>query len=104
MCTVSMVMDHYGDKWWKYTNPVPAPMPGINSAPFSWPVAPEISRAEFDQLKREVEDMKALLKPAVKYDEEHNQPDCELEEKVAKVREVCKLVGVDIDDVLNASK
>jgi hypothetical protein len=90
MCVVSMVGDHYQDKW--------QDLPGIAS----WPLhpQPEISRQEFDQLKRDVEEMKALLQRAKKYDEENGEPDCEIEEKMALLRKVARMVGVDLDDVI----
>lgn len=60
-----------------------------------------ITREEFDALKRDVLEMKELLKRAKKYDEDNGEPDCEMEEKVALVRKVCELVGVNIDDILS---
>ena len=50
-----------------------------------------VSRAEFDKLKRDVEE----LKRAKEYDE----PDCEMDEKVELIRKVAELVGVDIEDL-----
>lgn len=111
MCAVSMVGDHYRDKfsdpWSPYPwNPgpliprspgVPAPAlpsPGIGI----WPPA-AISRQEFDALKKEVEDMKALLIRAKKYDDETGQHDCEMDEKVALLKKVAELVGVSLEEV-----
>lgn len=64
-----------------------------------FPPAPEVSRADFDALKREVEEMKKLLLRAKKYDEETGQPDCEMEDKVALLKKVAQLVGVDLSEV-----
>lgn len=88
MCVVSMVMDHYKDKWI---------LPSTGTITFP----PYLTREEFEQLKKEVLEMKELLKKAKIYDEENNQPDCEMEEKVELVRKVAKLVGVELDDILN---
>jgi hypothetical protein len=55
-----------------------------------------VNREEFDALKRDVEEMKALLKRAKEYDERT----CENAEKVALIRKVAKLVGVDLREVL----
>lgn len=99
MCAVSMIGDHYADKWRDQ-------YPGIGipwQSPPLWPLTPPtaiIIRAEFDALKRDVEEMKALLKRAKEYDERNNEPDCEMEEKMDLLRKVAKLVGVNIDDVL----
>lgn len=61
---------------------------------------PEVSKLEFDQLKKEVIEMKELLRKAKIYDEENNEPDCEIETKMNFLREIAKLVGVELDDVL----
>lgn len=89
MCTVSMVTDHFRDG---YLNRWPQPQ----STTFT---IPPISREEFDALKREVEDMKKLLLRAKEYDERNGEPDCEMEEKVAIVKKVAELVGVNLDEV-----
>lgn len=88
MCTVSMIGDHFNDKWKQplyqqiFTN------------------IPDVSRAEFEALKKEVEEMKALLKRAKEYDEKNNEPNCEIEEKMAMLRKFADAVGIDLDDVI----
>lgn len=82
-----MVGDHYQEKW---------RLPDPNLV---W-TAP-ISRHEFDQLKKEVLEMKELLKRAIEYDKKNNQPHCEIEQKMDFLRQVAKSVGIDLDDVLN---
>lgn len=97
MCTVSMVLDHYNDKW----------KDDMVLTTVSWPPQPPLTalptREEFEALKRDVEEMKALLKRAKQYDIDHNEPDCELAEKKNKVRKICELVGVDISDIFSDS-
>lgn len=102
MCVVSMVGDHYTDKWRDL-------LPGYPSR--GWPVpngdgtvipSINVSREEFDQLKRDVEEMKTLLKRAKEYDERNGEPDCEIDEKMEMLRRVAKMVGVDIEDVIGA--
>jgi hypothetical protein len=104
MCAVSFVGDHFRDRWVdKPWFPQPPLMP-----PGVWPYQqqqgtvfiPQVTRAEFDELKREVLEIKDLLKRAKAYDEQTGQPDCEMDEKVDILRKVAQLVGVDIDDVL----
>lgn len=96
MCVVSMVGDHYSDKWrtrdWYQT-------PFVQ--PFSINVE-VVTRDEFERLKAEVAEMVALLKRAKKYDADNHEPDCELEEKMVVLRSVAKLVGVNLDEVLAA--
>lgn len=87
MCVVSMVMDHYTEKW--ATLDVPT---YTYSAP---------SRVEFDELKKEVLEMKELLRKAKIYDVENNQADCEKEDKVALVKKIAEMVGVDLTDLLD---
>lgn len=91
MCVSSMIMDHYQDKW---TNPL-NPLFPLAPSPI-----PPVSKEDFDALKRDVEEMKALLKRAVDYDKRNNEPECEMAEKVALVRKVAEMVGVTLDDVL----
>src|SRR4029077_15180212 len=102
MCTVSMIGDHYRDKWkeypwWvePYTSPYTTPFTPNISPP---PLAPmiqkitEISRVEFEALKKEVEELKKLLVRAKEYDEKNGEPNCEMDEKVAILRAVAKAV------------
>lgn len=105
MCTVSMIGDHYRDMW----NPKPwwpGVVPMVPAVPMPETPPPiiinksDVSRAEFEELKRQVLEMKELLKRAKAYDEKNGEPDCEIDEKMEVLRKVAKLVGVDLDDVL----
>ena len=91
-----MIGDHFGDKW----EPFRQPTPNTPDNPFfvNWPT-PGPTQAEFDALKKEVTDMKELLKRAKIYDEKNNEPNCEIEDKMDFLRKVAALVGVDLDDV-----
>lgn len=93
MCVVSMVGDHYGDQWRPRYPTYPA-YPNTPTFP-----EPGSTQQEFDELKRQVEEMKELLKRAKRYDEEHGEPDCEIDEKMEFLRGVAALVGVDLDEV-----
>ena len=93
MCVVSMIGDHY-DTWLpkKYPDTFP-----------HWPVLPhtqDVSRQEFDALKKDVEEMKDLLRRAKDYDARNNEPDCEIEEKMALLKRIAELVGIDLNDVI----
>lgn len=106
MCTVSMVSDHFMAIWpQKYpdTFPIsPTSNPSIpNTQPaVKWPQqVDQISREEFDALRKDVEEMKLLLQRAKEYDERNNEPHCEMEEKVALIKKVAEMVGVDLGDV-----
>jgi hypothetical protein len=98
-----MVGDYYNDKWKKWDGPGYT-IPSTPTVPGGiYPVS-VISRQEFDDLKKEVLDMKELLKRAVKYDEENNQPDCQIEDKIALLKKVAEMVGISLDDVLTNKK
>lgn len=112
MCVVSMVSDHYLDKWkerdWWHdgpgvipTWPYDTPVKPYNPKPWVTPMVPwdpdKVSREEFDRVKQELEDLKQLLKRAKKYDEDNNEPDCEIDEKVETLKRIAKAFGVDIE-------
>jgi hypothetical protein len=102
MCTVSNVGD-YWNKQWPDRHPWVDPyiQPGVNPTN---PFLPNINgptREEFEALKKDIEALKELLKAAKKFDEETNQPHCEHEDKVALIKKMAELVGVDLKDVLD---
>lgn len=82
MCIVSMI----GDSWNK-------------QFPYDYPNYPLISREEFDKLKKEVEELKLLLKQAKQFDEATKQRDCEMDEKIVLIKKIADAVGVDMKDV-----
>jgi phage terminase large subunit-like protein len=104
MCTVSMVMDHFNQEWdpYKKFNPIPQKIenvPNLNPLDLSKLFEKQVGRFEFDQLKREVENMKKLLERAIEYDKKNNEPHCELEEKIATIKKIAQLVGVDLEEI-----
>lgn len=95
MCVVSMVGDHFNERW----NPS---RPYTATPTQTWITSggmTQLERAEFDALKKEVADMKDLLKRAKLYDEQNGEPSCEMESKVELLKKVAALVGVSLDDV-----
>lgn len=130
MCVVSMVGDYFTDRWrqvpwidpgspYSPANPGPGIYPtSPNTIPFTPPAAPTDgtsplvnifgnlgpTKQEFEELKKEVMEMKELLKRAVAYDKANNEPDCQMEEKVQLLRKVAELVGVSLDDVFGHKK
>lgn len=88
MCTVSMIGEHFGEK---FTQP---DYPQIWTRP-----AAAVSREEFDRLRADVEEMKKLLLRAKDYDRRSGQPDCEMADKVALLKKVAEFVGVDLLDI-----
>lgn len=99
MCVVSMIMDHFSDEWnRRYPRPFePIPMPQPNP-PWPGPL-PYPQPQPRGPTQEEVDEFRRLLERARKYDQEHNQPDCELEEKRRKIKELAEQLGVDVSFV-----
>lgn len=116
MCVVSMISDHYRDR---YTDPTwPPAIPNWPTS-ITWPntnppkttkvVADPAELEEFkremgekyDELRKTVEEMRDLLVKAKLYDERNGEPDCPMEEKVELIRRVARMVGVDLGDVFD---
>lgn len=101
MCAVSNIGDY-----WKTQNPwidkvpssVPSSIPNTND--YS-KYLQTVSRAEFDKLKSEVEELKKLLQAAKAFDEKTGQPHCEVEEKVGLIKAIAEALGVDLKGVLD---
>ncbi len=105
MCAVSMIGDHYADKWGK--NPWWPGPPVTPTAPIvPWPGNPPAKpphRNPFDIfkteeiaiLRKEVEELKRLLRRARQYDRDNDQPGCEIEEKMKKLAQVAKIAGYE---------
>ena len=87
MCVVSMI----GDTW-------------KGNFPTTYPTFPEVSKVEFEALRREVEELKKLLVAAKNFDEATGQKDCEMEEKIKFIRQVADSVGVDLSEVFGGEK
>lgn len=100
MCMVSNVGDGWAEnfpqKWPQFPEPIPA-----ESAPF---INQGVSQADFDALRKEVQELKKLLEAARKFDAATGQPDCQMDEKVKLIKAIAKLVGVDMGDVFGAPK
>ncbi len=106
MCVVSMIGDHYNDQFQPYKKYIPEQVVTWPNGNATTTIIDQqyISKAEFDELKKEVLHMKELLIKAKIYDEKNNEPDCEVESKMATLRAVAKLVGVDLDDILGKAE
>lgn len=95
MCLVSVISDDFNKRndFTKYLQHAQQPTS----------ISP-VTREEFDKLKKEMEELKILLKAAKKYDQNTGQPDCEMESKIAMLKEVAKIVGVDLSEVFGKDK
>ncbi len=91
MCVVSNIGDTYRDMF-------PKQWPNVPANPV-YPI-PEISRHEFEALRKEVLELKELLKAAKKFDDATGQPDCEMDHKVKFLKQIAEALGVDMSEVL----
>ncbi len=105
MCVMSMAGDHFGQR-------IPEKFPWINPGTGGVPLGPQQpidwtiyfkpqppSREEFDKLKAEVEHMKELLVKAKIYDEVNGEKDCEIQDKIEKLKAIAAIVGISLDDI-----
>jgi len=120
MCVVSMVMDHYDERWRKQYPTFYPSYPNITFPPVTTPIVPRvegplpqptiikeepvITREEFNQLKKEIQDLKELLQRAQNYDKIHNEPDCHNDEKIATIKKFIEMVGLNAEDILGNVK
>ena len=94
MCAYSAMGDY-----WQQRLPEKPYYPAIHPYINQQILQPQVSRAEFDALKKDMEELKKLLKAAKDFDEAAGEPDCETDEKVALIRKLAKLVGVSMDGI-----
>lgn len=113
MCVVSMVGDWYRDRitdpYWKPLGPyIPT------TSPYETTIVNPVTREELDQFKKDLgdkfeelkkmmEEAKELLLRAKEYDEKNNEPNCEMEDKVAILKKLAELVGVDLSQVFGST-
>lgn len=86
MCAVSMIMQHYEDKWRPLLEEH-ARQPISILPPVVY--VPPISQGEIDEFRK-------LLERAREYDRKHNQPDCELDEKRQTIKKIAEQLGVEV--------
>lgn len=91
MCVYSMIVQDRIDKWRDYINPL---IP--NTIPNTYP-GDYIKIPSNEELKKEIEELKRLLKKAKIYDEETNQKDCENDDKKRILKEIAEKLGVEIE-------
>jgi len=130
MCVYSMILDHERDylpkkypslpwdKIWPVSPTAPQPSPYVPTNPIPVPVfvpPAQVTKDDLDALKKEIEtshkrdldllkkdleELKDLVKRAIKYDEDNGEPDCEVDEKVELIRKLAQIVGVDLSEIL----
>lgn len=101
MCVVSMVTDHYIDRWGRWipgpyypSYPNTNPDPGFIRESYLGPQP--LTPAE---RAKETQQFKDLIERARKYDKDNNEPDCELDEKRKALKKIADELGIDISFV-----
>ncbi len=86
---VSNIGDEWGktfpEKWPDFVKPF---SPITNPPPII--IREGVSQADFDALKKEVEELKKLLIAAKEFDARTGQPHCEMDAKVKLIKEIAK--------------
>lgn len=101
MCVVSNMGDQFTKTWpIPLPGPVPTPM-WPQQLPYSQPMpAPQIAPAPYPGPTREqFEEFLDLFRAAKKIDAYLGTPDCEMEEKLAVLKEHAKRLGLNPDEV-----
>ncbi len=114
MCTYSMVIDHYRDKWAdrllnapyvpNITFPQDTFFPAVDPSKFKIiDDTNERLKKQLDEqsetiaeLRKDFDEMKKLLIRAKRYDEENGEPHCESDEKIELLRKVAEMIGVEL--------
>jgi hypothetical protein len=87
-------MSNIGDVW---AEKFPDKWPHFNPPPTYIPI--QIPNWEIEALRKEVAELRKLLKAAKEFDSATGQPDCEMEQKVKLIKDIARLVGVNMEDV-----
>lgn len=89
MCMVSYIGDSFKKDWDDIFYP---------QFPY-WPDTSKSDKAKIEALRKEVKALKKLLLTAQKYDKETGQPDCEVDEKVKLLKDIAKVLKIDMGKV-----
>ncbi len=95
MCIYSMVADDWSRRHRDVYEPILSP----DSFKVTFPEK-AATKADIEELRKELAELKKLLKAAAAYDAATGQPDCEQEEKIALIRKLAEVTGVDMEDCL----
>src|SRR4051812_9455869 len=102
MCMVSAVLGNWANAFpQQWPQIYPDTVPSIPTAiPNTYMGTVQFAtKQDIDALRQEILELKELLLAAKKFDDQTNQPDCEEEAKVALIKAVAKVVGIDMNDI-----
>lgn len=105
MCIVSMIGDDFyrrrRDTWPPIYRPWESPHPSDAEKAVKESFRDAVQSAQIAELKKEIEALKELIKAAKKYDEVTGQPACEHGDKVKLIKDMARVLDVDLEDLLD---
>src|SRR5437868_14748082 len=102
MCVVSMVTDHYTDKWRPFVQPgtliplMPGDSIGTVTTGLTFTVVSPLTAEEITQFRRDAEELRTLLDRAREYDRRNHEPNCELDSKRQMIKAIAAALGIDV--------
>lgn len=114
MCVVSMIHDHYIDKWYPRVYPQYPPfspfMPsGETEKERERELQEMLDKIKTEKItvipvsqsltKEEIDEFRKLLDRAREYDRKNNEPECPMDTKVALLKELARILGVDLGNI-----
>lgn len=110
MCVVSMVIDHFQDKWsppwWPVDVPTmpnyPGVLPRVPKRYQPWPTDDGLKPVPVPPspiTPAEIAELRKLLDRAREYDKRNSEPDCESADKTKKLLDLVKQLGGDVEAV-----
>jgi hypothetical protein len=113
MCVVSMIHEHYSDRWGRRPMgpyEVPPPFPFTQTDQEKEEQLRQLSDALKNKFnypepisREEIEEFRELMRRAREYDKKFNQPDCPSEDKSKKLLATLNRLGLDqgmIDEIM----
>lgn len=99
MCVVSAVGDYWKDDFNKKWPEIYEEAVGPKSPNYVLPIQQYATKEDIDAIRKEILELKELLKAAIKFDSATDQDHCENENKIALIKKVADAVGVDLKDL-----
>lgn len=93
MCVLSMVMDHYGDKWQTLAEEIQKQVSFTLSTPVPFPI-PESVKLPRRITDEEIDELHRWIERAREYDKKYDQEECEMAEKKEKLFKLAEELGI----------
>lgn len=96
MCVVSAVGDYWRDD---FTKKYPSVWPAIEQVNSPIDLSKFATKDDIERIRKELVELKELLKAAIRFDSATDQDHCENEDKIALIKKVADAVGIDLKDL-----